>query len=227
MGAGGGNDATVRRLKDHRSTPEVGRRFEGLRDSAGKRPGIRIRISRSRPGAGICGCFVSELASRAGLPPEDWVFDALLGSDLDMGMITFMMSEENLKAALRHPAVMIGSDSTVLSTEGPLAQGAPHPRAFGTFPRIIGRYVREEKALSLEEAVYRCPVCSRRQAGFERSGGLSMPGGKADLVFLTRRSFRSGDLRRPLPVCARYLPRICERRPVSPKKTTVVHPDEC
>ena len=79
------------------------------------------------------------------------------------------------------PAVMIGSDSFVISTQGPLAQGAPHPRTFGTFPRVIGQYVREKRILSLEEAVYKMtglPAQKLRLA----DRGLIKEGYKADVV---------------------------------------------
>jgi N-acyl-D-amino-acid deacylase len=176
----GGKNATLRRLKDPglRQKMTADMKEEGLSKEASW---DRIRISRSGLRPEYAGRFVSELAPLAGKPPEEWVFDALLENDLDMGMITFMISEENLKAVLRHPAVMIGSDSTVLSTEGPLAQGAPHPRAFGTFPRIISRYVREEKVLSLEEAVHKMSGLSARRLGLKDRGFIK-PGCKADLV---------------------------------------------
>jgi N-acyl-D-aspartate/D-glutamate deacylase len=58
-----------------------------------------------------------------------------------------------MRHALRQPFVSIGSDGTAVKTEGPLAGGSPHPRYYGTFPRVLGPYVREHKVLSLEEAV--------------------------------------------------------------------------
>lgn len=179
-GQEGGKNATLRRLKDPgvRQKMIADMKREGLgRDSSWD----RIRISRSGLRPEYAGRFISELASRDGKSPEEWVFDALLESDLDMGMITFMISEENLKAALGHPAIMIGSDSTVLSTEGPLAQGAPHPRTFGTFPRVISRYVREEKILSLEKAVSKMSGLPASRLGLTDRGFIR-PGGKADLV---------------------------------------------
>jgi N-acyl-D-amino-acid deacylase len=220
----GGKDATLRRLKDHglRQRMSAGMKEEGF---SGEASWDRIRISRSGLRPEYAGCFVSELASRAGQPPEEWVFDALLQSDLDMGMITFMMSEENLKAALRHPAVMIGSDSTVLSTEGPLAQGAPHPRAFGTFPRIISRYVREEKALSLEEAVYKMSGLSARRLGLE-DRGLIKPGRKADLVVFDPGAIQDrATYEAPFQYAEGISLVICNGLPVFAEgKTTGVHP---
>ena len=153
----GGKDATLRRLKD----PFARRRMSaGMKEGGFGREASwdRIRISRSGLRPEYAGCFVSELASRAGQPPEEWVFDALLESDLDMGMITFMMSEENLKAALRHPAVMIGSDSTVLSTEGPLAQGSPIPAPSGPFPGLSATTSGKKRFCLWKKPSTRCLV---------------------------------------------------------------------
>jgi N-acyl-D-amino-acid deacylase len=140
-----------------------------------------VRISRAFKRPDYAGRSVEELADKAGRGPEEWVLDALLETELDMGMITFMISEDNLKAVLRHPAVMIGSDSFIISTQGPLAQGTPHPRTFGTFPRVIAQYVREKKILSLEEAIHKMtglPAQKLRLA----DRGLIRPGHKADVV---------------------------------------------
>lgn len=72
-----------------------------------------------------------------------------------MDMVAFLLSEDNLRMQLRHPALMIGSDGVGLAAEGPLAKGVPHPRSYGTYPRVLGRYVRQEKVLTLEQAVWK------------------------------------------------------------------------
>ena len=65
----------------------------------------------------------------------------------------FIIDEADLALAMKQPWVAVGSDGSALSTEGPLRAGVPHPRSFGTFPRVLGRYVREMKVISLEEAI--------------------------------------------------------------------------
>ena len=86
-----------------------------------------------------------------------------------------------MRYALRQPFVSIGSDGTAVKTEGPLAAGNPHPRYYGTFPRVLGRYVREEKVLTLEDAVRKMTSANAAKARqFDR--GLLRPGMWADVV---------------------------------------------
>src|SRR4029079_3812723 len=68
-------------------------------------------------------------------------------------MVEFAMSEDNLDRILAHPQGMVCSDGGAFAVDGPSRQGHPHPRGLGTFPRVLGRYVRERKALSLEQAI--------------------------------------------------------------------------
>lgn len=78
--------------------------------------------------------------------PADAAFDLLAEEELAVGMITFSMSEDDVKRIMKHPTVSF-------ITDGLLVGDNPHPRVYGTYPRILGRYVREEGVLSLEEAV--------------------------------------------------------------------------
>jgi len=68
-------------------------------------------------------------------------------------MLVFSQDEEEMRRVMRHPLQMVGSDGRSVSPSGPLSIGKPHPRFYGTFPRFLGKYVREEKVLGLEEAV--------------------------------------------------------------------------
>jgi len=116
----------------------------------------RVRISRSVMRPEYSGYIVTELAASAQKDPTEWVFDALLENELGMTIITYGFSENNIIAALKHPAFMIGSDSTfAIPDHGELALGMPHPRVFGTFPRVLGPYVRDKKVMTLEEAIYK------------------------------------------------------------------------
>jgi N-acyl-D-amino-acid deacylase len=96
-------------------------------------------------------------------------------------MIQFLMSDENVALGLRSPHVMIGSDGEGRSAEGPLAVGRPHPRNYGTFPRVLGHYVREEKLFSLEVAVHKMTGLPAAKLGLHRRGFLK-PGYFADVV---------------------------------------------
>jgi N-acyl-D-aspartate/D-glutamate deacylase len=95
--------------------------------------------------------------------------------------VYFHHSEEDMRYALRQPFVSIGSDGAAVAAEGPLAAGHPHPRYYGTFPRVLGRYVREEKLLSLEEAVRKMTSANAAKIGiYDR--GLLRPGMAADVT---------------------------------------------
>ena len=97
------------------------------------------------------------------------------------------MSERDLRQALVHPRVMIGSDGSALAPYGELAAGAPHPRSYGTFPRVLGLYAREERLLSLPQAVHKMTGLPARRLGL-RDRGVIRVGAKADLVVLDPRT---------------------------------------
>ena len=86
--------------------------------------------------------------------------------------IYFHHTEEDMRYALRQPFVSIGSDGTAVKTEGPLARGNPHPRYYGTFPRVLGRYVRDEKVLTLEEAIRKMTSANAAKIGIYDRGLL-------------------------------------------------------
>jgi N-acyl-D-amino-acid deacylase len=92
-----------------------------------------------------------------------------------------MMSEDDVKTGLRAPWVTIGTDSSALRAEGVLAQGSPHPRSYGTFPRVLGHYTRDEHVFSLHEAVHRMTGAAAAQMGL-RDRGLVREQHFADLV---------------------------------------------
>ena len=87
------------------------------------------------------------------LPPVEALFKVLIDNRGSVPTVYFHHSEEDMRKALASPFVSISSDGTAVTTEGPLAAGHPHPRYYGTCPRVLGRYVRDEKVLSLEEAI--------------------------------------------------------------------------
>ncbi len=96
-------------------------------------------------------------------------------------MILFQLDEADLRRALTHPHVMVGSDGSALAVDGQLATGKPHPRSYGTFPRVLGRYARDERVLSLEAAVFKMTGLPARRLGLRDRGVLAV-GAKADVV---------------------------------------------
>jgi len=85
--------------------------------------------------------------------PYDAAVALLRSANGNVGMVGFAMSEDNLERILAHPLGMVCSDGGAFATDGASRRGSPHPRGLGTFPRVLGRYVRERKALTLEQAV--------------------------------------------------------------------------
>jgi N-acyl-D-amino-acid deacylase len=127
------------------------------------------------------GRYITELAESAHKSAWDWVLDALIETELDVEAVFFMVSEENLKLQLSYPWMMIGTDAEGRPFSGPLTRGLNHPRGFGTFPRILGRYVRDQHVLSLEEAVHRMTGLPAEFLKLNDRGLLNR-GYKADLV---------------------------------------------
>jgi len=101
----------------------------------------------------------------------------------------FLMSEEDVKLAMRQPWVSVGVDHGAVSLTGPLAEGKAHPRGYGSFPRILGRYVRDEQVVSLEEAIRKMTsLAANRVHLVER--GLLKPGFFADIVVFDPQQIR-------------------------------------
>ncbi len=118
------------------------------------------------------GKSISEIAGAQSKSELRTVFDVLLDEGLNVGAIFFTMNEDNLKSILKRPYCAIGTDSAVRSFSGVTAKGMPHPRGFGSFPRILGRYVRELGVLTLSEAVYKMTGLSAKIFQIGRRGVL-------------------------------------------------------
>jgi N-acyl-D-aspartate/D-glutamate deacylase len=127
------------------------------------------------------GKRMSEVIQSLGKPGIDTLFELLENNNGSVPTVYFHHSEDDMRYALRQPWVSIGSDGTAVTTEGPLAAGHPHPRYFGTFPRVLGRYVREEKVITLEEAIRKMTSANAAKIHqFDR--GLLRPGMAADVT---------------------------------------------
>jgi len=127
------------------------------------------------------GCYIDELAAQSGKSPYNWLFEALLETELDISMAVFGMSEENRQREIQFSGMMFGTDGVGMATSGSMAEGVPHPRNYGAFPRVLGRFVRDLKVIELEEAIYKMtgmPAAKLRLP----DRGLIRPGLAADLV---------------------------------------------
>jgi N-acyl-D-aspartate/D-glutamate deacylase len=129
------------------------------------------------------GKCMPEIAKGRGQSVTDALFDILIEENGDAAMIVFSMSEENIKKGLRTDFGMIGSDG--------LFGGRSHPRLHGTFPRVLGKYVREEKVLPLELAVKKMTSLPAKKLGLADRGVIAQ-GKKADLVLFDPLRIRDG-----------------------------------
>ncbi len=100
----------------------------------------------------------------------EFMRDLLIEENNNVGMVTFMMNEENLKRILSHPLVGIGCDGSALAPYGLLGGGKPHPRNYGTFPRVLGKYVRDEKILPMPEMIKKMTSIPAKNFGFSNRG---------------------------------------------------------
>jgi N-acyl-D-amino-acid deacylase len=127
--------------------------------------------------------FVSKLAEQAGKTPHDWVFDVLLETHLQIRMAVFAMSESNRLQEIRHPAMTFCTDGMGFTVKDTLPRRLTHPRSYGAFPRVLSHYVREERVLSLEEAIYRMTGLAAKRLNLKERGLIKL-GMAADLVVL-------------------------------------------
>jgi N-acyl-D-aspartate/D-glutamate deacylase len=203
----GGNEEEMKRLRDDetraRIAEEVGRQVL----SGDYWKGVIISSVSSEENRWMEGKTVAEISSRLQLDEISFVFRVLVEENLRVGAIFRSMSEENLRKFLSLPYCMIGSDSSARCFDGPTMTGKPHPRTFGTFPRFLGKYVREEGLLDLSEAIYRSTMLPARTFGLSGRGRLEA-GMWADItVFDPQRVLDTADFGDPFrrPEGIRYV----------------------
>lgn len=149
----GGRDALVARIKDPVLRPRLKAEMTGdVENLIGWDRLIIARVA-SEANKRYEGTSMADIARERGVHPCDAALDLLIEENGEVSRIRFGMCEEDVRTVMKQPIVMIGSDGSSLMDHGPLCSGKPHPRNFGTFPRVLGKYVREEKVLTLEEAI--------------------------------------------------------------------------
>lgn len=186
----GGNQKLLARLKDPESRTRLKTEIEqGLPGwynhytAVGKDWG-RMLISANNFYQGLTMDRVIRMKSEGKTPPPnplDVLFDLLIEQEGSVGTVYAHHTEEDMTLALTQPWCSIGSDGSAFATAGPLRRGHPHPRNFGTFPRVLGRYVRDSQLLSLEDAIRKMTSLNAAKVGlFDR--GLLRPGLAADIT---------------------------------------------
>ena len=186
----GGSRALVQRLADAALRPRLeneihngipGSNWYNHYTAVGGWDGILIASLSNPSYKRFEGKRMNEIIQALGGKPIDVLFELLRANAGSVPAVYFHHSEEDMRYALRQTFVSIGSDGTAVKNEGPLASSHPHPRYYGTFPRVLGRYVREEKLLTLEDAVRKMTSANAAKIRlYER--GLLRPGLWADVT---------------------------------------------
>jgi dihydroorotase/N-acyl-D-amino-acid deacylase len=124
-----------------------------------------------------------------GKDPRDAVMDLVVADKGETSVVTSIMDEEDVRAALKHPLVGVGTDSGAKAQDGKLAESKSHPRAWGSFPRILGRYVRDEHLLTIEEAIRKMTSKAAARVRLNDRGVLR-PGLMADITVFDPETIR-------------------------------------
>src|SRR5262245_24560846 len=175
----GGTDKMVARLKDQETRKRLKREisvdskdWENIYLGSGGPGGILIGAVVNRELEQWQGKRVSEIAAAQQKDPLDALFDFIIADHGQTGAIFFMMKESDMQAALKSPFVSICTDSGARATDGPLAGSKSHPRGWGSYPRILGKYVRDEKLMALEFAIHKMSGLPASNVGLKERGVL-------------------------------------------------------
>ena len=174
----GGTDKLISRLKE----PEVRKQikadlartddtdFEKLYVGSGGASGVLILSVLNPELKQYEGKTVAQIAEAQGKDPVDALIDMVIADRDNVGAAYFLMGEEDIKTALRQPWVSVGTDHPAVNVTGPLSESKAHPRGYGSFPRILGRYVREQKLFPMEEAIRKFTSMPAQRVHLEHRG---------------------------------------------------------
>src|SRR3989475_10971182 len=189
----GGTAQLLERLADHATRRRIVEEclIDGERWGTASQGGIgfdQVFIATCRRRE-LEGQSLAQIARQSGLAPAETLMNLLLEQKCTVGMVSFSQSIENVAKVLAHPALMIGSDSIPLYSGEADRPGKPHPRTYGTFPRVLGEYAREQKLFPLETAVHKMTgMCAARLRLRDR--GLVREGYAADLAIFDPRTVK-------------------------------------
>ncbi|MDH3455276.1 MAG: D-aminoacylase [Gemmatimonadota bacterium] len=184
----GGTDSLITRLRDPAARDRIRAEITGpsmgiqnfYRDAGGAN-GVLVAGVFADSLKYLEGKSIRQVASIWGVSPEDALFDMLIKDAANTGAIYFMMQESDVREAIRAPWTSFCTDYGAVAPDGILSTDQVHPRVYGSFPRVLGRYVREHQLLTLELAVRKMTSLAAQRVGlFDR--GLLRPGLAADIV---------------------------------------------
>ena len=179
----GGREKLLARLKDPATRARVRADFPRENPDWNDEPGSRILITMvlNPDLKRYEGKTIAEIARTEKKDPLDVLMDLVIADRANVGRVTFSMSEDDVRTALAHPLVSMGTDSGARAEDGIYSQEKSHPRAWGSAARILGKYVRDEKVLSLEEAVRKMTSLPASRMGLD-DRGILRPGMAADIA---------------------------------------------
>jgi len=184
----GGLQAWIGRLKDPAIRRQVARemrtassQWENLYLGAGSPDQVLLLGFKTDSLKPLIGKTLSEVARARGKSPEETAMDLVIQDGTRVDVAYFLMSEENIEKQIAKPWVSFGSDAGSQAPEGPFLKSNPHPRAYGNFARLLGKYVRDERVISLQEAIRRLTTLPAENLRLQRRGALT-PGYYADVV---------------------------------------------
>jgi N-acyl-D-amino-acid deacylase len=190
----GGYDEAYKRLQDPEMRKKIaeairtgGSDWENLYLAAGSPERVILVEFKNDKLKPLTGKTLAEVAKLRGEDPVDTIMNLVLEDRSRVGTVYFMMSEENLRKQIRLPWVSFGSDAASMAPELPFTKSSAHPRAYGNFARLLGRYVREERVIPLEEAVRRLTGLPATNLELDRRGFLR-EGMYADVVVFDPRT---------------------------------------
>jgi N-acyl-D-amino-acid deacylase len=178
----------VKRLQDpairkrvRREMSEPTDEWENLMLAAGSPDNVLLVGFKSEELKPLTGKTLAEVAKMRGTSPEETAMDLVVEDNSEVGTVYFFMSEENVRKKVALPWVSYCSDSASIAPEGVFIKSNPHPRAYGSFARLLGKYVREEKIIPLQEAVRKLTSLPATNLAL-KDRGLLEPGYFADIV---------------------------------------------
>jgi N-acyl-D-amino-acid deacylase len=184
----GGYEALFRRIQEPATRERIlsemrtpGHGYENLCLLAGSPERLLLVEFKTDALKPLTGQTLAEVAKARGKGPEETILDLVLQDRTRIGVVFFLMSEDNVRKQIQVPWVSFGSDAGSLAPEGVFLKSSAHPRAYGNFARLLGRYVREEKLIPLQEAVRRLSSLPAANLGLAGRGVLK-EGAFADLV---------------------------------------------
>lgn len=177
----GGNDEEIKRLMNPPDRDRMRKELQNQTEKKDYWKSVIISSVDSEANAWMEGRTIADISAIMGLDEIETLFKVLIEERLRVGAIFLSMNEENLKKFLSLPYCMIGSDSSARSFDGPTRKGRPHPRTFGTFPRFIGRFVRDSGIMALTEAIYKATLLPVETFSLKKRGCIR-EGMYADIV---------------------------------------------